>query len=235
MIVPGVTPAGALGLDERVEVPVVGVPVEIARAARRALAAGIPVTVSIGVPRSAPNPAAGRIAPFSSRGLAYAGGGKPELVATGIAVATAEPGRNEDGTAHYGTVNGTSAAAAVVAGSAALLAGARPDLDARALRGALVATGRVPAGLGLAEAGGGLLDLTAAAAAEVVSQPATLSFGPVFERGCDRGADARDPERLLSPPRRRTLGAAAGRGRDLPSGSSRASSRSHVVAAVASG
>ena len=235
VIVPGVTPAGALGLDERVEVPVVGVPAEIARAARRALAAGIAVTVSIGVPRSAPNPAAGRIAPFSSRGLAYAGGGKPELVATGIAVATAEPGRNEDGTAHYGTVNGTSAAAAVVAGSAALLAGARPALDARALRGALVGDRARPrrtrSGRGGRRSarpdrrGGGRSRLPAGDAL----------VRPRLRARCDRGADARDPERLLAPPRRRTLGAAAGRGRTSPSGSSRASSRSHVVAAVASG
>ena len=183
VIVQGVTPAGALGLDERVGVPVLGIPVDAARAARRALAAGIPVSVSLGVPESAANPAAGRIAPFSSRGLAFGGGAKPELAAPGIAVATAEPGRNEDGTARYGTVNGTSAAAAVIAGSAALLAEARPSLDARGLRGALVGTARVPAGEGVGEAGGGTLDLTAASGAEVVAEPATLTFGPVTETG----------------------------------------------------
>jgi hypothetical protein len=69
VIVQGVTPAGALGHDERVGIPVVGIPAPIARAARRALAAGIGVSVSIGVPESSENPAAGQIAPFSSRRL----------------------------------------------------------------------------------------------------------------------------------------------------------------------
>jgi subtilisin family serine protease len=183
VVVEGLTPAGALGLDERVGVPVVGVPTGVARAARRSLEERIPVTVSIGVPASAPNPAAGRIAPFSSRGLAFGGGAKPEVAAAGIAVTTAEPGRNDDGTARYGTVNGTSAAAAVVAGAAAVLAEARPALDARGLRGTLVGTARVRAGAGLADAGGGGLDLPRAAAAEVVAEPATLTFGPVTERG----------------------------------------------------
>ena len=52
------------------------------------------------------------------------------------------PGRNEGGAARYGTISGSSAAAAVVAGAAALLAEARPDLDAAGLRGALVADAR---------------------------------------------------------------------------------------------
>src|SRR4029078_2615471 len=46
------------------------------------------------------------------------------------------------GTARYGTLSGSSAAAAVVAGAAALLAEARPDLDAAGLRGALVTSAR---------------------------------------------------------------------------------------------
>ena len=183
VIVQGVTPAGALGLDEQVGVPVVGVPAAVAKTARRALAAGVDVSVSIGVPESSPNPAAGLIAPFSSRGLAFGGGVKPELAALGIAVATSEPGRNDDGTARYGSVNGTSAAAAVVAGSAALLAQARPALDARGLRGTLVGTAQLPDGVELGAAGGGTLDLTRAAAAEIVAEPATLSFGAVTERG----------------------------------------------------
>ena len=174
-----VAPAGALGLDERVGVPVVGIPSAAARAARRALADGVDVTIAIGAPQAIENTAAGVIAPFSSRGLAYGGGAKPELAAAAIAVATAEPGRNEDGTARYGTVNGTSAAAAVTAGAAALLAQARPELDARALKGALVGTAALPDDTGLTESGGALPDLTRAAATEIVAEPAALSFGPV--------------------------------------------------------
>ena len=70
-------------------------------------------------------------------------------------------------------MSGTSAAAAVVAGGAALLAQARPDLDAAALKGALV---------GSAEPGGPL-DLGAASAVEVVAEPASLVLGEATRRG----------------------------------------------------
>jgi hypothetical protein len=81
------------------------------------------------------------------------------------------------------TVNGTSAAAAALAGAAALLAQARPGLDAPALRGAVVGTARLPEGTGLAAAGGGRLDLPRAAAVELASEPATVSFGAMAEEG----------------------------------------------------
>src|SRR5438046_10395093 len=44
--------------------------------------------------------------PISS-GLAYDGRVKPDVVAPGVALETSEPGSNADGTARYGTVNGT--------------------------------------------------------------------------------------------------------------------------------
>jgi hypothetical protein len=183
VVLEGVAPAGALGLDELVSVPVVGLPVAAAREARRALAAGDPVTVSIGAPSATRNAAAHRVAPFSSRGLSFGGFVKPELALPGLALATSEPGRNEDGTARYVTVNGTSAAAAALAGAAALLAQARPALDAPALRGALVGTAALPEGTGLAAAGGGRLDLPRAAAVELAAEPATVSFGAMAEEG----------------------------------------------------
>ena len=183
IVLEGVAPAGALGLDEQVSVPVVGLPVGAARAARQALAEGATVTVSIGAPSAVPNVSAHQVAPFSSRGLAFGGSAKPELALPGLALATSEPGRNEDGTARYATVNGTSAAAATLAGAAALLAQARPGLDARALRGALVGTARLPEGTGLTEAEGGRLDLPRAAAVELAAEPATVSFGAMAEEG----------------------------------------------------
>jgi hypothetical protein len=70
-------------------------------------------------------------------------------------------------------VSGSSAAAAIVAGAAALLAQARPDLDAAALKGAFVGTAE----------SGGLVDLGAAAAVEVVAEPASLALGQAARRG----------------------------------------------------
>ena len=169
-------PAGSLGADERIGVPVVSVPAGAAGEALRLLRAGEPATIEIGAPRERSNPFAGGPAAFSSQGLAFDGGAKPEVVAPGVGLLTSHPGRGADGQPAYGTVSGSSAAAAVVASGAALLAQARPDLDARSLRGALVGT---------AAAGDGVrrLDLGAAAAVEVVAEPASVRLGHANARG----------------------------------------------------
>lgn len=170
-------PAGGLGVDERVDVPVVSIPAGAARAALRLLRAGKRTTIEIGALRERGNPDSGLTAPFSSSGLAFDGGMKPELLAPGVGLLTSHPGRTVDGLPAFGTVSGSSAAAAVVGGGAALLAQARPDLDARALRGAVVGTARAMS------AGGRRLDLGAAAAVEVVAEPASVRIGHANARG----------------------------------------------------
>jgi subtilisin family serine protease len=160
-------PAGSLGLDERMGVPVLSIPEPAARAAAARIKRGEDATVEIGTARSRPNPDMDGPAAFSSRGLAFDGGLKPELIAPGVALLTSHPGRGADGQPAYGTVSGSSAAAAVGGAAAALLAQARPELDASALKAALVGTAQPS----------GLLDLGAASAVEVVADPATLSLG----------------------------------------------------------
>ena len=118
--------------------PVVSVPAGAASEALRLLRAGEPAMIEIGAPRERENPLAGGAAAFSSDGLAFDGSTKPEVLAPGVALLTSLPGRGADGEPAFGTVSGSSAAAAVAASGAALLAQARPDLDARGLRGALV-------------------------------------------------------------------------------------------------
>ena len=113
-LVDGVLPAGVLSLAEAPAVPVLGLdaPTSRGRSGRRSVA-GAPVTASIGAPRvSTSNPQAADVAPFSSRGLAYDGGAKPDLAAAGVGIATSEPGRGEAGVARYGSISGSSAAAA---------------------------------------------------------------------------------------------------------------------------
>ena len=105
-------------------------------------AEGIPVTISVGAASTAANTGGGAIAAFSSEGLAFDGGLKPELVASGVAVPTSEPGRGESGEVRYGTVSGTSVAAATVAGAAAVLAEGRPLAGAAELLGLLVGSAR---------------------------------------------------------------------------------------------
>jgi subtilisin family serine protease len=170
-------PAGAVGLDEGSPIPVVSIPAATARAVLAKRARGAPVSVSIGAARSVSNDAQDRVARFSSTGLAYDGRVKPELVAPGVSLGTAEPGANADGSARFGTISGTSAAAAIVAGAAALLAEARPELDAGALKSLLVAAGRPLPGEDVSAQGAGLVDLGGAAASEVETTPSALAFG----------------------------------------------------------
>ncbi len=140
VLVDGPLPAGSLGTDGPVEVPILGLSAADADAVRLSLRGSIPVTLAVGAAAFDENEGLGAAAPFSSEGLAFDGGPKPEVSAAGIGLATSDPGRDEDGAARYGTLSGSSAAAALTAGAAALLAQARPDLDAAGLKQALVAT-----------------------------------------------------------------------------------------------
>ena len=174
ILVDGPLPAGAFGLAVPAGVPVVGLPAELSRTVRTLVASGIPVTVSIGAVHVAENLGGGSVAAFSSRGLAFAGVAKPELVAPGVSVPTSEPGRTDEGEVRYGTVSGTSVSAAVAAGAAAVLAQARPRATALDLRALLVGSAR-PVGDGPTSIAG-RLDLQAAVQHEVVVEPAVLSL-----------------------------------------------------------
>jgi minor extracellular serine protease Vpr len=176
-------PAGALGLDEDVVVPVVVFPKRAADRMLGVLSSGARVSVSLGQAREAPNTEGQRVADFSSRGLAYGGGIKPELAAPGVTIPTAEPGTKEDGTPRFGTVNGTSVAAAAIGGAAALLAQARPGLGARDLMGLLTGTARSLHGEPAEAQGAGIPDLREAVAAGLSAQPATLPLPPFGSEG----------------------------------------------------
>jgi subtilisin family serine protease len=189
VLVDGPLPAGALGIAEPLEVPVLGVPSAVAEEVRAHLAEGRPVHLAVGATSFEDNPGVLAPAPFSSEGLTFAGAAKPELGAPGVGLATSIPGRAEDGSGRYGSVSGSSAAAAVVAGAAALVLHARPGLDAGALRGALVAGARVVPGATALAAG--VVDPGAAAAAELVADPPTLGLGSALEEGAVVGRSLR--------------------------------------------
>jgi subtilisin family serine protease len=170
-------PAGGVGLDEGAPIPAVSVPEAVAQTLLARIRGDTQTTVSLGAVHTESNAEEGRVMPFSSTGLAFDGSVKPELVAPGVALETAEPGVNADGSARYGTVNGTSAAAALVAGSAALLAQARPYLDADALKSLLVGSARPLPEDRVTAQGVGLIDIGGATATEVGASPASLALG----------------------------------------------------------
>ena len=139
--------------------------------------AGIDVGIAIGARRNDANADRGHVAGFSSRGLAFDGSVKPDVAAPGVALATSEPGAATDGSPLYGTVNGTSGAAATVAGAAALLAQMRPALDGAGARRACSSATRSAAARRPSTVGAGTFRLGASAVGEVAAQPATLGFG----------------------------------------------------------
>jgi minor extracellular serine protease Vpr len=185
VLVDGALPAGAFSLDVPPGVPVVGLPTGVVAEIRALLAAGIPVTVAIGDVQVASREAGGSIAAFSSRGLVLDGGLKPSLAAPGVSVPTSEPGRGDDGEIRFGTLSGTSAAAAVTAGVAAVLAQGRPALSARGLQAVLVGSAQ-RADLDPTASGAGVVDLRAAVQQEVYAEPSLISFGATGTAGAER-------------------------------------------------
>src|SRR3954454_6147105 len=169
-------PPGSLRVAEDERAPVVVVPTSAADELLAARRAGIDVGVAVGATHDEASNTLGEVAGFSSLGLAFDGSVKPDVAAPGIALVTSVPGTASDGTPLYGSINGTSGAAATVAGGAALLAQMRPALDGPALRsllGGYSQRGRAST-LGV---GNGIFRLGAAAVGEVATSPATLSFG----------------------------------------------------------
>jgi minor extracellular serine protease Vpr len=169
-------PGGALGLDPRLAVPVLSAPAFLFGLVREDARSGA-VSLSIGAGDEERVTPTASPAAFSSWGFAFGAHVKPDVVAPGVAVASALPGADADGFSRFVTVSGTSVAAAVVAGTAARLAHARPSLDAAGLRSALTTTARPLARAMLAAQGTGVVDAARAAVAELVVDHSSLSFG----------------------------------------------------------
>jgi hypothetical protein len=185
----GALPTGGLGADPSLPSPVLSAPARLVVDARRAERAGARLSVSLGEGDAEARAEGDAPAAFSSWGMAFGGHPKPEVMAPGVGLATAAPGTDGRGASRFLTVNGSSASAAVVAGAAARLAQARPDLGAAGLRSALAGTARPLEGRPLFARGAGSIDLEAAASVEIATDPAAVSFG----RGSGDGWQARRP------------------------------------------
>jgi hypothetical protein len=171
-------PAGALEGSAALTAPVLGVPSSLLRRVRGA--EGLVVSVATA---QAAHGGGVHVAGFSSWGLSYGGHPKPEVVGPGVGVVTVDPGKRPDESSRFVLVDGSSAAAAVVAGEAAIAVQARPELSASDLHSLLVGTARpLASGPSTAE-GSGLSDIAATAGAEVVAEPATLAFGRAGGQG----------------------------------------------------
>jgi subtilisin family serine protease len=127
-----------------------------------------------------------QLADFSSRGPApktYAL--KPDITAPGVGILAARAAEGRlGGEGPYLELSGTSMATPHVAGAAALLAQARPDLTPAEIKGALMSTAVPTPGLTVYEQGAGRVDLGRLTASPVLAVPGSLDFG-VVERTDD--------------------------------------------------
>lgn len=152
------------------------------------------LTVGASDVRGTPGVTDDRVAPFSSRGPTADGVPKPDLVAPGITlVATRAAGSTIDTfrseariEAGYFKGTGTSQAAAIVSGVAALLFQADPSLTPDAAKAALTGTTR---GLhGHSGAGAGQIDAAAAIASVERTTGSSGAAGRVFPPGTGLGS-----------------------------------------------
>ena len=169
-------PAGALDLEEAGALPVVAIPGGAGHEAAERLREGEQVTLALEPSRPVGNGVTGRVAAFSSGGLAFDGRVRPDVVAPGVGLSTDDVRGGQGERPLSATATGTSAAAAVAAGTAALVKQARPKLSAVELRSALIGSAST-LGEPVTREGAGLLDAAAATKARVVVEPGTLAFG----------------------------------------------------------
>jgi minor extracellular serine protease Vpr len=151
---------------------------------REWLAGGEPLLAVMSFRYSRVEQRAGLLADFSAHGPSVDLAIKPELTATGTDMWIATQTLNPDGAmwseTGYTLVDGTSFSAPLAAGAAALVKAARPGLDARAVRSALVNTAaRISdeASAWIQKSGAGLLDAEAAVRSQLAASSAALSFG----------------------------------------------------------
>jgi hypothetical protein len=120
------------------------------------------------------------LADFTSKGPSVDFRIKPDLLAVGTAVYTAQP--TNGGTAGYGVLQGTSFSAPMVAGAAALLKAFRPGLAAAEYKSLLVNSASTflshdGATFPMQHTGAGLLDVSAAVQSTVAATPSSVDFG----------------------------------------------------------
>ncbi|MGW3691783.1 S8 family serine peptidase [Streptomyces sp. NPDC005125] len=121
------------------------------------------------------------LASFSSRGPRIDGALKPEITAPGVDILAANSQFIGNDQGAYQSMSGTSMATPHVAGAAALLAAAHPDLTGSQLKDLLASSSRQTPTYDAFEAGSGRLDVAAAAQAGVFAS--ATAFAAQYKGG----------------------------------------------------
>ncbi|MFF7212954.1 S8 family serine peptidase [Streptomyces sp. NPDC008238] len=130
------------------------------------------------------------LAPFSSRGPRVDGALKPEITAPGVDILAANSRFDGNDQGAYQSMSGTSMATPHVAGAAALLAAAHPQLTGPQLKDLLASSSRRTPAYDAFEAGSGRLDVAAAAQAEVFASATAYATASAAQ---DEGGTVRRP------------------------------------------
>ena len=147
------------------------------RAKDRLAGGAVDASVDFTIQARSVNP--GRLAEFTSKGPSLKGAVKPDLLAVGTSVYTAQPA--VDGQPLYAALSGTSFSSPIVAGAAALLKayrpGLRPDQYKSLLANSAAAFSSDQDTLPIQQTGAGLLDVAAAVRSTIAIFPSAIAFG----------------------------------------------------------
>ncbi|WP_406841564.1 S8 family serine peptidase (plasmid) [Streptomyces sp. AHU1] len=126
------------------------------------------------------------VAYFSSQGPRIDGALKPEITAPGVDILAANSHWNDNGEGSYQTLSGTSMATPHVAGAAALLAAAHPDLTGSQLKDLVTSTSQETPDYDAFQGGSGRLSIAAAVPAGVYAS--ATAYAPHVPQTADGAA-----------------------------------------------
>ena len=174
-------------------VPVLVAPAPVVSALESYLADGARAAINVRTATREEATLPGVVATFSSAGpTPFDQRLKPDIAAPGVAILSSVPDSSSNEPGDWAVLDGTSMATPAVAGAAALLLEAHPEWTPAIVKSALMTTAH-PAfvdAAGTREAspltgGAGLVDVSAANAPGIVTEPQSLSFGEIADGGSD--------------------------------------------------
>ena len=172
-------------------IPVLVAPAPVVAGLEAYLVPGVRASINVRILTREEATLPGVVATFSSAGpTPFDQILKPDIAAPGVAILSSVPGSGSNAADDWAVFDGTSMSTPAVAGAAALLVESHPDWSPALVKAALMATAH-PAFVDAAgtreasplTAGAGLVDVSAANAPGIVSDPPSLTFGEIPDGG----------------------------------------------------